>query len=70
MSDSRDPGKPGGDKEKEDTLSKYIQRMKTVLKGPRRAADMDRRSVSLRFYPSTYLVMLIYWLQATAGCSS
>ncbi|EGE02310.1 hypothetical protein TEQG_01348 [Trichophyton equinum CBS 127.97] len=43
MSDSRDPGKPGGDKEKEDTLSKYIQRMKTVLKGPRRAADMDRR---------------------------
>ncbi|EFR00234.1 hypothetical protein MGYG_03237 [Nannizzia gypsea CBS 118893] len=43
MSDSREPGKPGGDKEKEDTLTKYIQRMKTALKGPRRPADMDRR---------------------------
>ncbi|KAF3483105.1 uncharacterized protein GIQ15_02429 [Arthroderma uncinatum] len=42
MSDSRDPGKPGGDKDKEDTFSKYIQRMKTVLKGPR----SNRASIS------------------------
>ncbi|KAM5454839.1 hypothetical protein MaudCBS49596_002136 [Microsporum audouinii] len=42
MSEFREPGKPGGDKEKEDTFSKYIQRMKTVLKGPR----SNRASVS------------------------
>ncbi|KAK2841536.1 hypothetical protein FQN49_006163 [Arthroderma sp. PD_2] len=40
MSDSREPGK--SDKDKEDTLSKYIQRMKTVLKGPR----SNRASIS------------------------
>lgn len=64
MSDSRDPGKPGGDKEKEDTLSKYIQRMKTVLKGPRRAADMDRRSVFLSFFLPIFF-FVIYLLGDT-----